>query len=42
MKKYIAPELQIIVFTTEDVIATSGIVDKVGDTEIEAPASWWD
>ncbi len=41
MKKYIAPELEIIVFTTEDVIATSGMVERAGDTELAAPAEWW-
>lgn len=38
--KYIAPEFDVVLFETEDII-TSSIATKYGENEYKAPADWW-
>ena len=42
--KYIAPELELILITTDDIIADSApsLAVSEGDNESEVSDSWWD
>ena len=42
MKIYNAPELEVIVFESEDIITSSGLAVEEGDNNVNVPGSWLD
>lgn len=39
---YVAPEFELIVIETNDIIANSNLAVRPGDNTSEVPENWWD